>query len=160
MANEKNAMPCEGGKAPLFTLPAHSGGKVKLSELKGKPVVLYFYPRDDTPGCTLEAHGFRDTLDDLQELGVEVLGVSPDGVESHCAFVEKHALNFTLLSDEGHRVAEKYGVWVEKNQFGKKRWGIQRATFLIGPTGTIARVWPRVKPRGHAESVLAAVRAL
>ena len=154
---EPKGMPEEGKKAPAFTLPGSSGKKVKLSDLKGKPVVLYFYPKDDTPGCTVEAKGFRDHADAFDKFGAVVLGVSPDGVASHCKFRDKFDLNFELLADEDHAVAEKYGVWVEKSMYGKKYWGVQRATFLIDGTGKIAKVWPKVKPDEHPEEVLAAL---
>ncbi|HEO72569.1 MAG TPA: thioredoxin-dependent thiol peroxidase, partial [Candidatus Hydrogenedentes bacterium] len=138
---------------------ASTGNKIRLSDLKGKRVVLYFYPKDNTPGCTLEARSFRDCIGNLDALGAIVLGVSPDTIESHCSFTDKFNLNFALLSDSDHAVAEKYGVWVEKNMYGKKRWGIQRATFLIDEDGTIAHVWPKVKPEGHAEAVLQVLKA-
>lgn len=154
------AMPAEGAKAPAFTLPANDNTTVSLASLKGKPVVLYFYPKDNTPGCTIEAKGFRDFSDDFSETGAVVLGVSPDGIDSHCKFAAKFGLDFRLLADTEHAVAEVYGVWVLKNMCGKKHMGIQRATFLIDRSGKIACVWPKVKPEGHAEAVLEAVKAL
>ncbi len=157
MTTEPSRMPQMGEEAPDFELSAHDGQTVRLSGLRGKPVVLYFYPKDDTPGCTIEAEAFRDAAADFERAGAVVLGVSPDGVESHCKFADKYALNFPLLCDTGHAVAERYGVWVEKNSFGKKRWGVQRATFLIGPDGVIQQVWPKVKPEGHPAEVLAAL---
>lgn len=150
----------EGKKAPDFTLAADDGGKIKLSALKGKPVVLYFYPRDDTPGCTREACAFRDAKSRLQKLGATVLGVSADDLASHGKFREKYQLNFPLLSDPEHKVAEKYGAWREKNMYGKKSMGIQRSTFLIDAEGKVAKVWPRVQVDGHDEQVLAALAAL
>ncbi|MGI6461015.1 MAG: thioredoxin-dependent thiol peroxidase [Candidatus Hydrogenedentales bacterium] len=149
-----------GKKAPAFTLPSSSGGNVKLSDFAGSPVIVYFYPKDDTPGCTVEAKGFQALAADFDKAGVPVLGISPDSVDSHCTFAEKHGLAFALLADEKHEVAEKYGVWVEKNMYGKKYWGIQRSTFLIDKNGAIAKIWPRVKPQGHAEEVLEAARGL
>ena len=153
-------LPETGKKAPAFSLPASDGSTVKLSQLKGKPVVLYFYPKDDTPGCTVEAKGMRDAMGTFTERGAVVLGVSPDSVASHCKFTDKYGLNFQLLADEDHAVAEKYGVWVEKNRYGRKYWGVQRATFLIDGAGKLARVWPKVTPEGHAEDVLAALEEL
>jgi len=146
-----------GKKAPAFTLPADDGSKVRLADLAGKAVVLYFYPKDDTPGCTREACAFRDAREDLQAEGVSVLGVSPDGVASHGKFRDKYQLNFPLLADEDHKVAEKYGAWREKNMYGKKSMGIQRSTYLIGPDGKVVRVWKKVSVDGHAEEVQAAI---
>jgi peroxiredoxin Q/BCP len=160
MPKSPTAMPKEGQKAPAFQLPASSGKTVKLADFKGNPVVLYFYPRDDTPGCTVEAKGFQAHRKQFEELGAAVVGVSPDSADSHCKFAGKHNLSFTLLSDEAHTVAERYGVWVEKNMYGKKRMGIQRATFLIDGAGKLARVWPKVKPDGHAQEVLDALKEL
>lgn len=150
----------EGQTAPDFTLPADNGGKVKLSELRGKPVVLYFYPKDDTPGCTKEACAFRDRSQDLKAQGAVVLGVSPDDVASHGEFRDKYSLNFPLLADMDHQVAERYGAWREKNMYGKKSMGIQRSTFLIGPDGTVRKVWKKVSVDGHDEEVLAALGKL
>lgn len=149
-----------GAKAPAFTLVSDSGTKMKLSELKGKPVVLYFYPKDDTPGCTKEACSFRDRAGDLEAHGAVVLGVSPDDVESHVKFRDKYELNFPLLADSDHKVAEKYGAWREKNMYGKKSMGIQRSTFLIDGEGKIAKVWKRVRVDGHDEQVLEALSSL
>lgn len=160
MTARGGAMPPEGKKAPAFTLPASTGGKVRLSELKGTPVVVYFYPKDNTPGCTTEAEEFRDHMKTFEKLGVHVLGISPDSIESHCRFIDKHDLNFTLLADEDHAVADKYGVWVEKNLYGRKFMGVQRATFLIDADGKIAKVWPKVRPKGHAQEVVEAAKAL
>jgi peroxiredoxin Q/BCP len=152
--------PLEGDKAPAFTLAADDGSKVKLSDLKGSPVVLYFYPADDTPGCTREACAFRDRAAELKKLGAKVLGVSPDDVASHGKFRDKFQLNFPLLADPDHAVAEKFGAWREKNMYGKKSMGIVRSTFLIGADGVIKKVWRSVKVDGHDEAVLAALREL
>ena len=160
MAAKDSAMPAQGQKAPAIELKSATGEKVNLAGLKGKPVVVYFYPKDDTPGCTVEAKGFQAALPKFTKAGAEILGISPDGVDSHCKFADKYGLDFPLLADEHHAVAEKYGVWVEKNMYGKKYWGVQRATFLIDAQGKIARVWPKVKPEGHAEEVLAAIKSL
>jgi len=150
----------EGTKAPAFTLKADDGTKVKLADLKGRPVVLYFYPKDDTPGCTREACAFRDRQAELQKLGAVVLGVSPDDTASHAKFKQKYQLNFPLLADPDHQVAEKFGAWREKNMYGKKTMGIVRSTFLIGPDGTIKKVWKNVKVDGHDEAVLSALKEL
>ena len=149
-----------GKKAPAFTLPSDRGEKVRLSELAGNPVVLYFYPRDDTPGCTREACAFRDLKGELLKLGAKVFGVSPDTVESHAKFRDKFELNFPLLADADHKIAEKYGAWREKNMYGKKTMGIQRSTYLIDAAGKVARVWKSVKVDGHDEQVLAALKEL
>ena len=149
-----------GQKAPAFTLMADDGSKVRLSELKGRPVVLYFYPKDDTPGCTREACAFRDQQAPLKKLGAVVLGVSTDSITSHGKFRDKYGLNFPLLADEDNRVAEKYGAWREKNRYGKKSMGIQRSTFLIDAAGKVAKVWKAVKVDGHDEKVLEALAAL
>jgi peroxiredoxin Q/BCP len=150
----------EGAKAPAFTLPSDSGAKVKLSDLKGSPVVLYFYPRDDTPGCTKEACAFRDRSKELQKLGARVFGVSTDDVASHVKFRDKYQLNFPLLADVDHEVAEKYGAWREKNMYGKKSMGIQRSTYLIDADGKVAKVWKRVQVEGHDQQVLDALAEL
>jgi peroxiredoxin Q/BCP len=144
-----------GQPAPAFTLPATTGGEISLASLKGKPVVLYFYPKDDTPGCTKEACSFRDNWDTLTSKGVVVLGVSPDSLASHQKFATKHQLPFTLLADEGHQVAEAYGAWGEKTLYGKKMTGILRTTFLIGADGKVKHVWRKPKTDIHAEEVLA-----
>jgi thioredoxin-dependent peroxiredoxin len=149
-----------GKKAPDFTLAADDGTRVKLSGLAGKPVVLYFYPRDNTPGCTREACAFRDRKSQLKKLGAVVLGVSPDNVASHEKFRDKFQLNFPLLADADHKVAEKYGAWREKNLYGKKSMGIQRSTFLIDAQGKVARVWKKVNVDGHDEEVIAALEEL
>lgn len=149
-----------GKKAPAFTLPADDGTKVKLSDLKGRPVVLYFYPRDNTPGCTREACAFRDRSAELKKAGATVLGVSPDDVASHQRFRDKYQLNFPLLADTQHKVAEKYGAWREKTRFGKTSMGIQRSTFLIDAAGRVAKVWKSVKVDGHDAKVLEALAKL
>jgi peroxiredoxin Q/BCP len=149
-----------GTKAPTFTLKSDSGQSVKLSDYKGKPVVLYFYPKDDTPGCTREACAFRDLKSEMEKAGAIVLGVSPDTVEMHGKFRDKYGLNFPLLADPDHAVAEKYGAWREKNMYGKKSMGIQRSTYLIAPDGKIARVWKKVNVDGHDAAVLAAIKQL
>jgi len=150
----------EGKKAPAFTLESDAGEKVKLSDLKGKNVVLYFYPRDDTPGCTKEACAFRDARAQLTKAGAVVLGVSPDAADRHKKFKQKYELNFPLLADPDHAVAEKYGAWGEKTLYGKKSMGIIRSTFLIDKAGVVRKVWPRVKVDGHDEQVLAALKEL
>jgi peroxiredoxin Q/BCP len=149
-----------GSTAPLFTLTAQDGTTVRLSDKKGGPVVLYFYPRDDTPGCSREACAFRDAQPELRRLGATVLGVSPDSAESHQKFWHKLGLDFPLLADVDHRVAEKYGAWREKNMYGKKTMGIQRSTFLIGPNGKIVKVWKRVQVDGHDRQVIEALEEL
>jgi peroxiredoxin Q/BCP len=150
----------EGSKAPDFTLPTHDGTKLKLSSLRGAPVVLYFYPKDDTPGCTREACGFRDAKAKFAKHKAVVLGVSPDAPASHEKFRAKYKLPFTLLADEGHKVAEKYGAWREKNMYGKKSMGIARSTFVIDAAGTVAKVFKAVKVDGHDEQVLAVLKTL
>ena len=147
-----------GTKAPAFTLVSDSGEKVKLSQFKGKTVVLYFYPKDDTPGCTKEACAFRDAQSEMVKLGAVVLGVSPDTVESHAKFRDKYTLNFPLLSDPDHAVAELYGAWREKNMYGKKSMGVQRSTYIIDGQGKIAKVWKKVSVDGHDADVLAALQ--
>jgi len=149
-----------GSPAPKFTLTATNGGKIRLADLKGTPIVLYFYPKDDTPGCTVEACAFRDRSNELQALGTQVFGISPDDVESHQAFTDKYDLNIPLLADTNHAVAEKYGAWREKNRYGKKFMGIQRSTFIIDGSGNVARVWKAVKVDGHDTKVLEALEQL
>ena len=149
-----------GSKAPDFTLPTHDGTKLKLSSLKGTPVVLYFYPKDDTPGCTKEACGFRDAKATLAKHKAVVLGVSPDAPESHETFRLKYKLPFTLLADVDHKVAEKYGAWREKNMYGKKSMGIARSTFIIDATGTVSKVFKAVRADGHADQVLESLASL
>lgn len=149
-----------GTEAPDFTLTTHDGDPLTLSSLRGRLVVLYFYPRDDTPGCTKEACGFRDIEKQLTQAGAIVLGVSPDSPESHARFRDKYSLPFTLLADPDHAVAERYGAWREKNMYGKKSLGIARSTFLIDPTGRVAKVFKAVKTAVHAEQVLTAIEGL
>jgi peroxiredoxin Q/BCP len=147
----------EGDKAPDFALQDDSGSTVKLSALRGKPVVLYFYPKDDTPGCTKEACSFRDRSAELEKRGAVVLGVSPDDVASHVKFRDKFHLNFPLLADVGHKVAEKYGAWREKNLYGKVSMGVQRSTFVIDGEGMVRKAWHKVSVDGHDDQVLAAL---
>ncbi|HXQ19441.1 MAG TPA: thioredoxin-dependent thiol peroxidase [Acidimicrobiales bacterium] len=149
-----------GDKAPAFTLPDQDGKKVSLKDLKGAPVVVYFYPADDTPGCTKEACQFNDNLRAFDRAGVKVLGISPDGAAKHTRFREKYGLKFPLLSDPDHGVMEAYGAWGEKTLYGKKSLGVIRSTFLVGATGKIERAWYNVRADGHAEKVLELVRTL
>ncbi len=150
----------EGASAPDFSLNADDGREVRLSALRGKPVVLYFYPKDDTPGCTKEACAFRDRRSEIEERGAVVLGVSPDSVASHGKFRDKYGLNFPLLADPGHAVADLYGAWREKNMYGKVSMGIQRSTFLIDAQGVVRKVWKKVSVDGHDEQVLSALASL
>ena len=147
----------EGKPAPDFELTSDTGDQVRLSSLRGRPVVLYFYPRDDTPGCTAQACGIRDAYGEFDRAGAVVLGVSPDTEASHVKFKSKYELPFTLLADPEHDAAEKYGVWVEKKNYGKTSMGIERSTFVIDADGNMARVLRRVNPRTHADDVLAAL---
>jgi peroxiredoxin Q/BCP len=146
-----------GDKAPNFTLPDQDGNKVKLSGLRGQKVVLYFYPKADTPGCTTQAQGVRDRAAEYDAAGAVVLGVSRDPVERIAKFADKHSLGFPLLSDADHAVAEAYGVWVEKSMYGRKFMGMQRATFVIDPKGKVTHVFPKVSPKTHDDVVLAAL---
>lgn len=146
--------------APDFTLPDQDGEPVTLSQLRGGPVVVYFYPKADTPGCTTQACGVRDHLPDYEQAGARVLGISPDPVTKVKKFHDKQGLNFTLLADEDHAVCDLYGVWVEKSMYGRTYWGAQRATFVIDPEGVIATVFPKVKPKEHDELVLKALGEL
>jgi thioredoxin-dependent peroxiredoxin len=148
-----------GDKAPDFTLPTDSGGTVSLSKLKGKKVVLYFYPKDDTSGCTAEACGFRDTFPNFRKIDAAVIGISRDSVASHDKFKKKYELPFMLAADIEGKVTEKYGVWVEKSMYGRKYMGIERATFLVDEKGVVRKVWHKVKVPGHVDDVLAAVKA-
>ena len=150
----------EGQQAPDFTLLDDRGEEVRLSALRGKPVVLYFYPKDDTPGCTREACAFRDRRAEIAGHGGAVLGVSPDGVDSHAAFRDKYSLGFPLLADTDHAVAEAYGAWREKHQYGRRYLGIQRSTFLIDAEGVVRKAWRKVDVQGHDDQVLAALAAL
>jgi peroxiredoxin Q/BCP len=153
-------MLAEGGAAPSFTLPDQDGNEVTLEALRGQTVVLYFYPRADTPGCTTQACGVRDRGGDYEAAGVRVIGVSPDSVEDVKRFADKFDLDFTLLADADHSVAEAYGTWVEKSMYGKRYWGVQRATFLIDPEGRIAKAFPKVSPKTHDDVVLGALSEL
>jgi thioredoxin-dependent peroxiredoxin len=150
----------EGAQAPDFTLPDQDGADVTLSDLRGKPVVLYFYPKADTPGCTTQACGVRDHLPAYENAGAVVLGVSPDPVKAVKKFHDKQGLNFTLLADEDHAVCALYGVWGEKNMYGRTYMGAQRSTFVIAPDGTVATVIPKVSPKTHDEVVLEALDEL
>jgi thioredoxin-dependent peroxiredoxin len=149
----------EGDPAPAFTAPTNGGGQISLADLKGHTVILFFYPKDDTPGCTREACSFRDDYAEFKKRGAVVLGVSVDPVKSHDRFVKKFSLPFPLLADEDHRIVEAYGVWGEKTFMGRKYQGTHRVTFLIGPDGRIRKIWPRVKPDEHTSEVLAALDA-
>lgn len=149
-----------GHKAPAFTLPTDGGGEISLDDFKGKTVVLYFYPKDDTSGCTAEACAFRDALPDFSKVKAAIVGISRDPVKKHDKFKEKYALNFPLASDEEGKVCEAYGTWVEKSMYGRKYMGIERSTFLIDGKGVIREVWRKVKVQGHAEEVLKAAKAL
>ncbi len=153
-------MPVAGDLAPEVALPDETGTIHRLRDQRGRWTVLYFYPKDDTPGCTVEACSFRDDIGQYSERSTDVWGVSPQGAASKRAFREKYALPFPLLSDEDHAVAEAYGSWVEKQNYGKTYWGTARTTFLIDPEGRIARTWPKVKADGHATEVLAAIDEL
>ncbi len=151
-------MPVEEGRtAPDFTLPSDTGETLTLSSLKGSPVVLFFYPKDDTPGCTAQACGLRDVWDEIRRTGAVVLGVSPDSPARHVEFREKYGLPFTLLSDEEHTVAEAYGTWVEKSMYGKTYMGMERSTFVIDADGDVAKIMRNVKPAEHADAVLASL---
>lgn len=149
-----------GEKAPDFSLPRNGGGTVSLSDFAGKPVVLYFYPKDDTSGCTTEAIDFSGLSAEFEKLGATVIGVSPDSVKSHDKFAAKHSLSVVLAADEEHTALEAYGVWKEKSMYGKTYMGVERSTFLIDGSGKVAEVWHKVKVPGHAEAVLKAAQAL
>ena len=149
-----------GSKAPDFTMPTDGGGSISLAALKGKTVILYFYPKDDTTGCTAEACGFRDAEADFSGASATVIGVSKDSVASHDKFKKKHELQFPLAADETKSALEAYGVWQEKSMYGRKYMGVERTTFLIGADGRIARIWRKVKVPGHAEAVLEAARSI
>lgn len=149
-----------GDKAPDFTLPGDGGQEIKLSDYKGKNVVLYFYPKDDTPGCTKEACGFRDQISDFEGLDAVVIGASKDSVKRHDKFKDKYDLNFPLVSDEEGTLCEDYGVWVEKNMYGRKYMGIERATYLIDGQGVIRQIWRKVKVKEHVQEVHEALKAL
>lgn len=160
MIDKRFDMPDVSATAPDFTLPVTGGGEVTLSALAGAPVVIFFYPRDDTPGCTKESIGFSEHLAAFKDAGAQVFGISRDTMAKHEKFTTKHDLTVPLLSDVEGTVTEDYGVWVEKNMYGKKSMGIERATYLIDAQGNIARIWRKVKVAGHVEEVLEAVRAL
>lgn len=149
-----------GDKAPDFTLPSDGGGTIKLSDFQGRKVVLYFYPKDDTPGCTTESCNFRDSLEDFNAISAQIIGISKDSVAKHDKFKAKYALNFPLASDENGDVCERYGVWTEKSMMGKKYMGIERSTFLIDEQGKIAAIWRKVKVEGHAEAVKKAAQGI
>lgn len=149
-----------GNKAPAFSLIMENDEKIALKDLLGKKVVLYFYPKDDTPGCTKEAIAFTDDIQKYRRAGAEIIGISKDSVTKHQKFIDKHALKVRLGSDEDGKVCEKFGVWVEKSMYGRKYMGIERSTFLIDETGKIAEIWRKVKVAGHSEAVLAAVKAI
>ncbi|HEX5609288.1 MAG TPA: thioredoxin-dependent thiol peroxidase [Solirubrobacterales bacterium] len=153
-------MLAEGDKAPNFTLPDQNGEKVKLSDLRGETVVVYFYPRADTPGCTTQACGIRDRGGEYAELGAKVIGISPDEVEAVAKFDSKYDLGFTLLADADHAVAEKWGAWGEKSMYGKKYQGVLRNSYIVDPKGKIARVFPKVQPKKHDDTILKALREL
>jgi len=152
-------MVVEGQPAPDFTLAGQDGKKVTLSKLKGSPVVVYFYPKDDTPGCTKEACDFRDGFAGYKQAGATILGISPDSPESHAKFAKKFELPFTLLPDADKKVCEAYGVWKEKSMYGKKYMGVERTTFVIDAKGIVRRVFPKVKVDGHSSAVLDAIKA-
>ena len=154
------SVPAVGEPAPDVVLPDETGRVHRLADQRGRWTILYFYPKDDTPGCTVEACEFRDQNDTIRGRGADVWGISPQGAASKHAFREKFGLPFTLLADERHEVAESYGSWVEKQNYGRTYWGVARTTFLIAPDGRVARVWPKVKPEGHAAAVLAALDEL
>jgi peroxiredoxin Q/BCP len=157
MATEFKLKLAEGDVAPTFTAATDGGGTASLSDYKGKNIILYFYPKDDTPGCTKEACAFRDHFASFKKKGAVVLGVSVDPVKAHDKFVEKYKLPFTLLADVDKKIVEAYGVWGQKTFMGRKYLGVHRVTFLIGPDGKIKKIWPKVKPEEHAEEVLAAL---
>jgi peroxiredoxin Q/BCP len=157
MAKEIELKLKEGDKAPEFSVATSGGGHVSLADYSGKNVILYFYPKDDTPGCTKEACAFRDGFAAFKKKGAVILGVSPDSVKKHDKFVEKFKLPFTLLADEDKKIANAYGVWGEKSFMGRKYMGVFRVTFLIGGDGRIKKIWPAVKPDEHADEVLAAL---
>lgn len=154
------AIPTVGSKAPDFKLPASNGQTIALKDLKGKNVVLYFYPKDDTPGCTVEACGFRDAAKNIEKFNTVLLGASPDNLKSHDKFIQKFNLPFILLSDEDKKLCEAYGVWVEKSMYGKKYMGVARTTFIIDKEGRIAKVFEKVTPQGHEQEVIDTLKSL
>lgn len=149
-----------GDVAPDFTLPRDGGENIRLSDFRGRSLVVYFYPKDDTSGCTTEAMDFTALAPEFEKAGAAIVGISPDPVKKHDKFVAKYALSIPLAADEERQTIEAYGVWQEKSLYGRRYMGVERSTFLIGPDGRIARIWPKVKVKGHAEEVLAAVREL
>jgi peroxiredoxin Q/BCP len=149
-----------GQPAPEFNLPTAGGGRARLGDFRGRPLILYFYPKDDTPGCTKEAQGFAEAYPEFQAAGIEVVGVSKDGPASHDKFKAKYELPFTLASDEEGKASEAYGTWVQKSMYGRKYMGMERATFLIDKEGVVRHIWRKVKVPGHVEEVLAAAQAL
>ncbi|MDE1920699.1 MAG: thioredoxin-dependent thiol peroxidase [Candidatus Omnitrophica bacterium] len=153
-------IPSEGSKAPEFNLPATSGGAIALKDLKGKNAVVYFYPKDDTPGCTVEACGLRNSFKEIEKHNTVVLGVSPDPINSHEKFISKFKLPFILLADEDKKMCRDYGVWVEKSMYGRKYMGVARTTFIIDSAGRIARVFEKVRPEGHDQEILVALKSL
>lgn len=153
-------VPAEGSKAPDFNLPGSNGENIALKDLKGKNIVVYFYPKDDTPGCTVEACGLRDSFKEIEKLNAVILGVSPDSVKSHGKFITKFQLPFTLLADEDKKMCEDYGVWVEKSMYGKKYMGVARTTFIIDKNGKIAKVFEKVKPEGHNQEIIVALKSI
>jgi len=150
----------EGDKAPGFNLPVDGGGSIKLSDLKGRTVILYFYPNDDTPGCTTEAIDFTSALPEFEAAGATVIGISPNTIESHQKFKAKHKLGIILAADPDHKVLEAYGAWGEKMMYGRKMIGVIRSTVMVGPDGRVARIWPKVRVNGHVDKVLEAVKEL
>ena len=160
MTDKKYPFPSIGKKAPAFNLESTDGEKIRLSSLIGKPVVLFFYPKDNTPGCTTEAQEFSALASDFKKSGVHIYGISPDSLTVHEKFITKQGLSIPLLSDPDHKTIDKYGLWVEKKLYGRVYWGVQRATLLLDAQGKVAASWPKVKPKGHATEVLEAVRNL
>ena len=154
------AGPAEGTPAPAFRMPASGGRTVSSEALKGRPYLLYFYPKADTPGCTKQACGVQEALPQLGKLGLEVIGVSPDPMKPIEKFAEKYKLSFPLASDEDHQVAEAYGVWVEKSMYGRTYMGMERSSFLVGADGVVRKIWRKVKPEAHAAEVMAAARSM
>ena len=154
------AGPAEGTPAPAFRMPASGGRMVSSEALKGRPYLLYFYPKADTPGCTKQACGVKEALPQLGKLGLEVIGVSPDPMKPIEKFAEKYKLSFPLASDEDHQVAEAYGVWVEKSMYGRTYMGMERSSFLVGADGVVRKIWRKVKPEAHAAEVMAAARSM
>jgi len=152
-------IPQEGNKAPDFNMPSSTGANIALKDLKDKNVVMYFYPKDDTPGCTVEACGLRDSFKEIEKLNAVILGVSPDSVKSHSKFITKFQLPFTLLADEDKKCAKDYGVWVEKSMYGKKYMGVARTTFIIDKNGKIAKVFEKVKPEGHNTEIINSLKS-